>query len=150
MSQHQKENIISLFSLLTASTVYIAYIFNRFSNSSFTPEEELKYWAAAFLLIIPIRIGIQILMYIFFKIAEGIVSNGKIKLDIKDERDKIVELKGNGISSSVFIIGFAISMFLIVFFNSTISAMFALIFIAGYVGELVGIIAKSYFYRKGV
>lgn len=150
MSQHQKENLVSLISTLTASTFYILYIFNRFLNSSIAPQDELKYWAAAILLVIPIRIVMQIVVYIAFKIAEGIAQNGVLKLDIKDERDKLIELKGNGIASNIFAMGFIASMIAILFFGSSLSAMFAIIFVAGYVGELIGIFAKIYFYNKGV
>lgn len=150
MSEHQKENMISLISLLSASTVYIIYIFSRYSTETFAPNEELKFWATAVLLIIPIRLVIHILSYIVLKIGEGISSNGKIKVDVKDERDRIVELKGNGISSTIFIIGFIFALSSIVFFQGTISTMFVILFIAGYVSELIGIFAKFYFYKKGV
>jgi len=150
MSEHQKENIISLISLLTVSTVYIIYVFSRYSSSSINAQEELKYWAGAILLLIPIRIVLQIVLFILFKIIEGIFSNGKVLEEVKDERDRIVELKGNVISNNIFIIGFAASMVAVFFFNSSISAMFVIIFIAGYISEFIGIISKIYFYNKGI
>lgn len=150
MSQHQKENIISLISLVTVSTVYILYIFQRFLNSTFTPQEELKYWASAILLIIAIRLVLQAVLFVIFKISEVIMSNGKISEDVKDERDRIIEIKGDWISNVSFIIGFIFAMLAIVFYNITLSAMFAIIFVAGYIAELVGIFAKIYFYNRGV
>ncbi len=150
MSQHQKENLVSLISTLTASTFYIIYVFNRYFASEFTSGEELKYWASAILLIIPIRIAIQIIVYIGFKITEGIFANGKIVDEVKDERDNLIELKGDRFSTNIFVFGFIFAMIGIVFFESSLSAMFAIILVSGYFGELFGIFAKIYFYKKGI
>lgn len=150
MSKHQKETIISLVSLLVVSTGYISYVFSNYLSQAFSDREELKYWASAFLLIIPIRLVLQIVLFILFKIFEGILSNGKITEDITDERDRIVELKGDWISGILFIMGFAFALFCVVFFNSSLSAMFAIILIAGYFSELIGIIAKMYFFKRGI
>lgn len=149
MSQHQKENIISLISLLSVSTVYFGYIYTGYMNRSFVSGEELKYWAGAILAIIPIRIVLQIILVIIFKIMEAVVHNGKVSPDIKDERDKLIELKGDNISGNFFVFCFILSLVGVYYFSFNLSLMFIFIFIAGYLSELLGIISKIYFYNKG-
>jgi hypothetical protein len=149
MSEHQRENIISLISLLTVSTTYFSYIYSGFVNSSLSGTEELKYWAGAILAIIPIRIILQIILIIIFKIIEAIANNGKVSPDIKDERDKLIELRGDNISGNFFVFCFVVSLVGVYYFSFDLSMMFIFIFIAGYISELLGIIAKIYFYNKG-
>lgn len=149
MSEHQRENIISLILLLTVSSVYIGYILNSYSSMVFGPGEELKYWAGAILAIIPIRIVLQIILIIIFKIMEAIVNQGKVSSDIKDERDKLIELKGDNISGNFFVFGFVLSLVGVYYFSFSLSMMFIFIFVIGYISELLGIISKIYFYNKG-
>lgn len=149
MSQHEKENIISLISLLAVSTTYFGYIYNGYVNQNFMGNEELLYWSGAILAIIPIRIILQIVLIIVFKIMEAIVKQGDVEPDIKDERDKLIELKGDKISSDLFIIGFVVALLCVYFLQIGLSAMFSIIFIAGYLSEFIAIISKMYFYRKG-
>jgi hypothetical protein len=78
MSEHQRENIISLISLLTVSTTYFSYIYSGYLNSSLSGTEELKHWAGAILAIIPIRIILQIILIVIFKIIEAIANKGKV------------------------------------------------------------------------
>lgn len=150
MSSEEKQNIVSLFSILLVSVPYLLYVFIQFNNETFTTEEELKFWAGAFLLMIPIRIVAQILMYIIFTIGVVIVTGDEEEANtITDERDFIVDLKGERNAHYIFIFGFLAAMISILL-DGGLSAMFVILIVSGFASELFGIFSKMFYYRVRV
>jgi hypothetical protein len=149
MSQHQKETLVSFIANIIVTIPYLLFILNKFQNETFTHEGELKFWATAILLIIPIRIIVHIIIFILLSIARGIFFGESKNQELNDERDKLIELKGDRISHYTFAIVVIASM-LAILFGGTLSAMFIVMIIGGFISELIGIFARVYYYRAGV
>lgn len=148
MSQEEKGNLISLVTTLLVSVPYLAYLLLKFQGKTFTTQEELKFWATAMLILIPIRIVGEIVMHIITAIITAIVT-GKEDKDLIDERDKLIDLKSNRNSYYFFCIGFMISMIALVF-DQSVSVMFIILIISSFFAEIIDIFSKIYYYRKGL
>jgi hypothetical protein len=83
-----------------------------------------------------------------FNIIYRITTNEK-EPSFSDELDKLIELKATRNSHYVFILGFLLSMGSLVMDMSP-STMFIILFISGFLSELVGVFTQLYLYRKGV
>ncbi len=149
MPEQEKSNLISLATTLLVSLPYFAFLYFRYQAETFSgSDSELSFWASAILLMIPLRIVAEILMYILVTVATGIVT-GKEEKTIKDERDNMIELRANQNSYAIFIIGFMGAM-LAVASTGSITTMFVIIIGSGFASELMGIVSKIAFYRKGL
>jgi len=148
MLNEEKQNIVSLGTILLVTIPYLLYIFAKFQNESFTTIEELKFWATAILLLIPLRIVVEILMNIAFSIINSILTKETHSVPA-DERDKLIELKSTRTGLYVFCIGFIISLISIVL-GYSISTMFTILMLAGIASELCDTLTKILYYRKGV
>lgn len=150
MSQQEKENFISLATTIAVSIPALIYLVQRYQEENFTTEEELKFWATALLILIPIRIVSQIVMYILFSIGRAIITGkDEEESSIVDERDRLIELKGTRNAHYVFMVGVMLSMSALAIGQSP-TVMFGVLFVSGFVSELTEIGSKAYFYRKGV
>jgi hypothetical protein len=147
MSYQEKSNIVSLITTLIVSVPYMWYVFQQFRSSNFTTAEEFNFWAIALLVLIPIRIVAEIVIHIIMSIITAIVTQ-KDEESLTDERDELIELKRTRNSTFAFIIGFVVSL-VVVYFVKTPSSMFIVIFISGFLSELVGIFSQIYYYKKG-
>jgi hypothetical protein len=148
MSQEEKSNYISLITTLTISIPYMASVLIRYQDKNMNTEEELKFWAVAILILIPIRIVSEIIMHIIVAIITAIAT-GKEGSEVVDERDKLIDLKSNRNAYYLTCIGFLLSMIVIVL-NQSVSAMFIVLFITGFLAEMVDIFSKMFYYRRGV
>ncbi len=149
MPEQEKSNLISLATTLLVSLPYFAFLFFRYQGETFSgSDSELSFWASAILIMVPLRIVAEILMYIFVTIVTNILS-GKEEKMMKDERDHMIELRANQNSYAIFIIGFMGAM-LAVASTGSITTMFVIIIGSGFASELMGIVSKVAFYRKGL
>ena len=149
MSQKEKENIISLISTIIVSVPYFVFVLNKYNDSSLNSSEELKFWAKVVLLLIPIRIVVQIAVFIVFSIIKAILTGDDKEDSVVDERDKLIELKGDRNSTNTFTFAVIASMIAVVG-GGSISVMFGIMVLGGFLGELIGILSKIYYYRKGL
>lgn len=150
MSHEEKQNYLSLLSTLAISIPYILFVLNKYQSENPTGTEELKFWASAVLLMVPLRIAAFILFYIVASIIQAIIT-GKDpeKAIITDERDKLIEMKGAVGGFYSFCFGFLIAMGALLQ-NPKISVMFIVLMISGLVSEIISILLKIYFYNKGL
>lgn len=150
MSHKEKENVISLITTVIISIPYFFYIYNRYTTEAFNNGEELKFLAGAILLLIPIRVIAQIIVYILFSIVKAIITGDQTEPPmITDEREAIIELKGERFTSFTFIAGFILGAIMLTS-GSSIATYFAIVFVFGFLAELIGILTKLYFYRGGI
>lgn len=148
MSHEEKQNYVSLISNLAVSVPYLIHVLNKYRTENPTGSEELKYWATAVLLLIPARIAAQIIIFIIFSILEAIVTGKEDADTTSDERDRLIELKGDRFATNTFMFGFMGAMIAIVS-GGTIADMFMITLVAACAGEVFGIFAKIYYYRRG-
>lgn len=147
MSYQQKENYISLITSVLVSVPYFIYVFFQYQSQNVGPAEELNFWASAILLLIPLRIVSEIVLHIISAIITAITT-GKEESSIKDERDKLIDLKGTRNTYYVFAAGIFLSM-LVLFTTKSISGMFVVMFLSGFFSEIIGFVSQIYYYHKG-
>lgn len=150
MSHEEKQNAVSLVSTLIVSVPFIIFVLNKFQTERPTGTEELKFWASAILLMIPLRIISYIVFYIIATIMQAIITQqDPEKTMITDERDKLIELKGAVIGFYTFCFGFLAAMIALLI-SPQVSTLFFVLIFAGLISEIASILAKIYFYRMGV
>jgi hypothetical protein len=148
MSYQEKKNLVSLIGTTLIFGSYCLYVFQMYQERSIDPANSFSFWGAAILILIPVSIVAKIIIQIAFNIIYRITTNEK-EPSFADELDKLIELKATRNSHYAFILGFLLSMGSLVMDMSP-SVMFIILFISGFVSELVGIFTQLYLYRRGV
>jgi hypothetical protein len=150
MTHKEKENLVALISTIFISVPYFAYVYSQYQSQTLSTPEELKFFATSILLLIPIRIVAQIVIYILFTIARAIVTRSdKLEPELVDERDTLIDLKGERVAHYSFLFGFLASIIALAS-NSSIGMFFGILLVTGFASELFGILTKIYYYNKGV
>lgn len=145
MSPQERSNFISLITTLGVSVPYFVYILGRYSEVA--EGERLSFLASALLLLIPLRIVAEIVIHIVVAIYAAAI-NQKEEKDLSDERDQLIGLKSIRNSYYAFCFGILVAM-LVMVSNGSSPAMLAIMIGAGFVSELVDIVSKIYYYRRG-
>jgi VIT1/CCC1 family predicted Fe2+/Mn2+ transporter len=148
MSSGEKQNIISLVTSVLISVPYYIYILNRYQSETLSINQEFSFWATAIVLLVPLRIVSEIMVYIVISIFTTIITKQEEK-SLTDERDKLIELKGTRNSAYTFMIGVFLAMLAMAQYQSPF-ALFTVFILSGFASELVGNLSKIYYYRKGV
>jgi hypothetical protein len=150
MTHKEKENIVSLISAIIISVPYFVYIYTRYQTENLTTSEQLKFFATAILILIPIRILAQIIIYILFTIAKAIATRSdKLEPEVVDERDYLIDMYGEKVAHYTFLFGFLASIIALAL-NSSVGVFFGILIVVGFVSELFGILTKIYYYNKGI
>ncbi|MDQ6985760.1 MAG: hypothetical protein Q9M91_08835 [Candidatus Dojkabacteria bacterium] len=147
MSSKEREILISLSSLLLVGLPYIVSVFITYQDKNLSNDEELKFWATAILIMIPLRIVSMIVMYILVAIATAIATGKESDFkEIVDERDKLIDLKGERNGQAVFLIGFGLAL-VSAAIGQSLAVMFSIIVVFGVLSEVIGSLSKICYYR---
>ncbi len=148
MSYHEKKNIVSIISTLVIFGLYSLYVFQKYQAGGQALTNDFNFWASVILVFIPVSIVANIIINIVFVIIYRITTNEE-EPSFSDERDKLIELKALRNSHWVFVIGFLLSMVLLVI-GMPPFVMFIILAVSGLASEMVGNISQLYFYRRGI
>ncbi|MAT57434.1 MAG: hypothetical protein CMF23_05630 [Ignavibacteriae bacterium] len=147
MSFQEKRSIVSLFSNLLISILYLIYILKYHSTTNPLNNNDLAFWGGLILLLVPVKVFGKVVIHIIFLIINKIVTN-EDEPNFSDELDKLIELKSLKIAFIIFMSGFVLSMAAIVV-GYTASTMFVLLISSLILSEVAGDLSQIYFYRKG-
>ncbi|MBZ0184374.1 MAG: hypothetical protein K8F60_18080 [Melioribacteraceae bacterium] len=147
MSFQEKRSIVSLFSNLLISILYLIYILKYHSTTNPLNNNDLAFWGGLILLLVPVKVFGKVVIHIIFIIINKIVTN-EDEPNFSDELDKLIELKSLKIAFIIFMSGFVLSMAAIVV-GYTASTMFVLLISSLILSEVAGDLSQIYFYRKG-
>ncbi len=147
MSYQERRAIVSLVSSILVTGIYSAYMVQRYPETSPYSVEVFHYWGAFFLILIPVSIVANIVIYIVFSILNTIAAK-EAEPSITDERDKLIELKATRNSLYTFAVGVLLAMGSLVV-DMPPSTMFIILICAGLVSEITSHISQFYFYRRG-
>lgn len=147
MTTHEKRNILNIISSLLVMGFYGLYLYHKLDTGG-GPDDVVKFWAASFLILVPLSIAASILLNIGLAIIHGIATGGEELPELSDERDKSIELKSNRNGFWVFTLGFLAAMVTQVI-EMPVSAMFIGFFLTGLVSSLVSEISSLIYYRRG-
>lgn len=147
MDHKQKQIILSIIISILVFASYSLYVYYKYMAGNMEVINDFKFWGKAFLILIPVAILAQIIIYIVFAIINKIVTNEDIPT-LSDERDKMIDLKAIRISHWIFILGFMLAM------GSQAMGMqpyvmFVVLIFSGFISSITAEIAKLYFYMKG-
>jgi uncharacterized membrane protein YfcA len=147
MTYQERRAIVSVISTLLISTLYSAYMAQRYPEASAYSAEVFRFWGAFFLILIPVSIVAKIIIYILFSIFNTVTTREQ-EPSITDERDKLIDLKATRNSLVVFTAGFLAGM-LAAALGQPPTVMFIAFIASGVLAEVVSDLSQFYFYRRG-
>lgn len=147
MSYQERRAIVSILSSLLITAVYSAYMAQRYPAAEAYSPEIFRFWGAFFLILIPVSIVAQIIIYILFSIVNTVATQEQ-EPSITDERDRLIELKATRNSLVMFTAGFLVGM-VAVALGQPPAVMFTIFVFAGVLAELASELSQFYFYRRG-
>lgn len=148
MSYQEKKALLNMMITFSVMIIYGYYVYNNNWNPSFSTEEELQFWAKTLLFVIPVQIVIHIVVHILFSIINTIAMKNN-EFELKDEFDKIIDLKASRNSSTTFSLG-VIGGFVVIYMGYGLTYFFISLIAAGMISEIVDGISRVYYYRQGV
>ncbi|HNT78627.1 MAG TPA: hypothetical protein PKH77_26760 [Anaerolineae bacterium] len=147
MSYHEKRAIVNMLSSISITVGYSVYLYFRYLAGGGEFANDPRFWANAFLIFIPISIAANILSSVFFTLHYRITTHDQ-EPAITDERDKLIELKGNRNALYVFSLGVMLAMVTSAL-GMPISAMFITIIYSGLLSAVVDELTQFVLYRRG-
>ncbi|KAF0199837.1 MAG: hypothetical protein FD166_265 [Bacteroidetes bacterium] len=148
MDLKEKRILVSLISSVLIMAFYWLYVYYNFIEGNPALLNDMRFLGKAFLIMIPVAIGAQIVIQIVLAIAFKMAGHDDID-PIDDERDKLIELKSIKISHYIFILGFMLAMGCLAMGMHTRIMIFVLI-ASGFVASVVNELLRLWYYRKGV
>lgn len=148
MSYQEKRNLVNVISTVLVMLVYSSVMSQHYPQTDPYSREVFRFWGAFFLILIPVSIVARILMYIVFHILNYMVTREE-DVPITDERDTLIELKGERASRYVFMLGAMLAIGVLVI-EQPPAMMFGILIVAGVLSEIVNEVAQMYLYRRGL
>lgn len=147
MSYQERRALVNVFSTVVITTVYTAYMMQRYPQTDPYSIEVFRFWGGYFLILIPVTIVAKIIITILFSILNTIATR-EFEPMVTDERDHLIELKSLRASLYITSIGIVVAMGSLVF-DMPPAVMFALLVTAGIAGEIVSEVSQFFSYRRG-
>ena len=148
MSYKEKSIFVSLFQAIIVFGIYSNYMFGKYQDGYFSGADADALMGKSIFVLIGLSIVVAIVLHILMAIVNAMIT-GEDEDTKSDERDELIELKGMQISFIAFSIGFLAAMAALAF-NVATPAVFFVIILSMFFGNIVGDGAKLYFYRKGL
>jgi len=148
MCYQEKRSIVSAISTVLIFTFYSIYIYQTYLKGNLTYSHDYEFWGSVILILIPVMILANIVIYIIFSIINKITTNENIP-SISDELDKIIELKSTRNSHYTFMFGMLLSMATLTF-GLPPMAMFIALTCSMMFACIIGDVSQLYFIRRGV
>ena len=158
MTYQEKLAITNLLTSIVLSVVYGLIMYNRYQAGLLPDESIFRLWATIIVIFIPISIVARIIIMIIFHIINAIATEIKNEItgsddehaeDVRDERDKLIDLKANSISLYVMSAGLLVA-FVTQMFDVSPHWFFFVLLISGVVGDALSEGKKFCYYRRGV
>lgn len=148
MSYQQKSAIVSIIGTAVIFVVYCVLVFQKYQELGLTVTNDIRFWGIAFLIVIPVLVVLQVIIMIVFTIINKVVTKEDPPI-ADDELDKLLSLKSHRNVLMLFMIGFFVSMALLVF-GLPARAMFISLGCSLILSGIFGDLTKLYLYRRGV
>jgi DMSO reductase anchor subunit len=150
MSYQEKNITVSLVSYLLILGYFLQKIFQIFQQEPVSPNRVFSLWVTVIIATIIVNIIASIVTNIVLSIVHAIrTQSAESPRFIADERDRLIDLKGNKTAYITFSIGVFLAMLSYVLGQPPL-VMFSLVVFFSIVGELAGGIAQISLYRRGL
>jgi hypothetical protein len=148
MSYQEKKALLSMCSSVLIIGIYTGYLWVNYREQIMASPNDFSFWGTAFLILIPVSIGANIVIHIAFAIINKIITNEDAP-KITDELDKLIELKAIRTANWTFVLGFFLAMASQAM-KMEPYVMFLTLIAAGFAASIAAELTKIYLYRKGV
>lgn len=148
MTAQEKRPLVFLTIDILTFSIYTSILLNvgeKYVNSM----GELPFWGASILALIPLVILSRIVLYILFSIFNTMITKEKEEKFLIDELGEIIKLKAARNFSTTFMLGFVITMGLLIS-GISISLMFKMFFGSILFAFIVQNISEYYYTKKGI
>jgi hypothetical protein len=126
---------------------YTAYLYFRYLAGGGEFINDPRFWAQAFLIFIAVSILANIIISIVFTIHYP-VSTREDEPSVTNERENLIELKGNRNALYTFSVGMVLAMVTLAF-GMPLSTMFITLIYAGLLASVLDELTKFVLYRRG-
>ena len=150
MSYQEKNITVSLISFILILGFYLTRLFGMVQDGDLNSTEVFRLWGITIVLAIIFTIVATIFMHVVSAIIQVIQTgeeNPEID-DTKDERDKLIDLRGTNVTYIVSSIGVFLAMLTFVLGRPPLVMFTALIFF-GLLAQIIGDISRLVLYRRG-
>jgi hypothetical protein len=149
MSYQEKSVTVSLTAYLMIVGYYLFNVFQMFQGGGLVASQLFSLWAVVIVAGIIVVISGNILANIILSIVHAIRTGGEEgERFIEDERDKLIDLKGNKVAYITFSVGVLLAMLTFVFGQPPL-VMFSIIIFFSIAAEIAGNLAQIILYRRG-
>ena len=147
MSFQEKKSLVYLSTVIIIFIYFWLNVFPQHPSAGASAEDLLRFWGRTFLLWIGVQIVANIVTHILFSIINDILTKEK-EPKLKDERDKLFDLRVARNSSTVFLIGFLLAMIPPVIGLPPV-VMFNMLIFSGLIAQIIGSLTEFFSYRRG-
>ena len=149
MSFQEKNITVTLVNFSLILGFYLIRLLQMIQNETFNSANLFRLWGIVIAAAVVVTIVATILTQIVSTIIQAIKTQAEPVLeDLADERDKVIDLKGTKVTYLISSIGGLLSMLTFVLGQSPL-VMFSWLIFFGVVAQIVGDLARLYFYRRG-
>lgn len=149
MSHQQKQTYISLTTAIIVMLIYCNYMYGYYLAGDFIGDGATALVGQSTFWLIGGSIIMTIIAHIIFAIIYAIINQGDTEDDYKsDERDKQIELKGVQFVLVIFSLSMLGCMGFLAY-GALAYLVFIGIILSMFIANILGDIAKLYFYRRG-
>lgn len=148
MSFQEKRSMVSLLGNIVIALGYFFYLAQRVEEGGTVVRNDLRFWAAAILILIPVYVVFHVLFQVVF-LAAYVAATGEKDLDLTDEFDRMVELKSTRNFYHMFMAGFLLSLGALVV-EQPPYVMFLIVLAGVVAASIVQDLSQFFYYRRGV
>lgn len=149
MSYQQKQTYISLSTALIVMLIYCKYMYGYYLAGDFNGDGATALVGQSTFWLIGGSVIVTIIAHIIFAIIYAIINQGSDEPEYKsDERDKQIELRGMQFVLVIFSVGMLGCMAFLAYGALAYLAFIGII-LSMFVANILGDIAKLYFYHRG-
>lgn len=149
MSFGERDATTGLISMLLAAAMFYVSLSGQYAAGLFDGPDGLQVWARAVLWLILYSIGIAIAVAIGFAILYSILTGEKKLSDLRDERDRMIEVRGMRIASVITSVGIFAAVLDLAWGGASAMRAFNIILIGCSFAEVVKDLFKIVCYRRG-
>jgi hypothetical protein len=157
MSFKEKNITVSMLSFTLVLLFFLIAVLRLIQTDSFTSTNVFRLWGIVIVMAIVVTVFATIATHIVSAIISAIAtaietgeepSNVEVE-DLQDERDKLIDLRGDRIAYTISSIGVFFAMLSYVLGQDAL-VMFTLLIFVGLLAQIIGDISRFYLYRRGV
>ena len=146
MNSEERNVWAALLSSLIVNPYFFYRIWVMFTDGTNTAPDGMQLWARTIIWALPASILSTIVLTILAGIVMGMITGEKPALFHKDERDRLYQLWGLGVTMAATVIGFVSAVCCLAYGLSGVLA-FTLVFLGCAIGDMAGNTLKLVLYR---